>query len=417
MPRIKWLAKDIPAKCGAINGKRTVWQFDGVPNLALDCLPNGDRVWRCRYVLRIASKRIDRAIALGQLGARVDQLLPGTARDRRDAIMARVAKGEDPFHDERVRASSPTAGDTANSFGTLFRDWIEQHAKKHKKTWEQDVDLHRRYLASRLDHRPVSEITRLEIGNVLDEIAKTTPRTADLATDLLSSMWNWAIDGGRADVNPAARQRARHAGKPRTKVLTDDELARVWHALGGRERGHQMARAIKLLILTGARINEVIGAEKIEVSADIWTKPAIRMKNADPHVVPLTATAKQLFAEAAGASEASGSSNIFAGRTGSGRETFDPRACSRATREIMKLLGIKASAHDFRRTLATRLSEMGTPDDIIERLLSHRGGRKTVTGMHYNHNDKLPEKRRALELWERRVLAIVAGLPASAERW
>jgi hypothetical protein len=52
---------------------------------------------------------------------------------------------------------------------------------------------------------------------------------------------------------------------------------------------------------------------------------------------------------------------------------------------------------------------MGVPDGIIERLLSHRGGRTTVTGKHCKHNDKLPEKRRALELWGRYVSAAVAG--------
>lgn len=276
-------------------------------------------------------------------------------------------KGIDP-QEERAQkareAEDMMAAEEAavtNTFAALFSDWLEQHAKKRKKTWEQDVDFHRRYLSAHLDHRPVSEITRLEISNVLDDIAETTARTADLATDLLSSMWNWAIDSGRAEVNPAARQRPRHDGKPRTRVLTDEEIGIVWHALSTRERGHQMARAIKLLILTGARVNEVIGSEWNEISGDVWIKPAIRMKNNDPHTVPLTDRARRIFLEAGDQSRKNGSENIFAGRTGSGRETFNPKACSRATREIMKLVGIKASAHDFRRTIATRLSEVGAP--------------------------------------------------------
>lgn len=49
--------------------------------------------------------------------------------------------------------------------------------------------------------------------------------------------------------------------------------------------------------------------------------------------------------------------------------------------------------------------------------MSHRGGRKTVTGMHYNHNDKLPEKRKALELWDRRVAMIINGVHGPPESW
>jgi integrase len=388
----------------AINGREGLYQIDKNPGLHLHVLPSGKSSWRLRY--RPTKGANQRWFTLGD--ARTVDL--GAAISKARELMSGVqVNGVDP-HAER----SKPAAQVANSFATLFADWLEQHAKKRMKTWDQCADLHRIYLASQLDHRPVSEITRVEISNVLDKIAETAPRRADLATDLLSSMWNWAIDSGRAEVNPAARQRPRHDSKPRTRVLTDEELRLVWLALDARERGHQMARAIKLLMLTGARVNEVIGAEKREIVGDIWTKPAIRMKNDDLHTVPLVATTKALFAECAATSP---NGAIFSGRTGSGRETFDPKACSRATREIMKIAGVKASAHDFRRTLATRLSEMGTPDDIIERLLSHRGGRKTVTGMHYNHNEKLPEKRKALELWERRVLAIVSGQPIPPERW
>ena len=69
---------------------------------------------------------------------------------------------------------------------------------------KDDVDLHRVHVAARIDHRPVKEITRAQISDVLDAIAKTAPRRADLVKIMLSSMWNWAIDSGRAEINPAA---------------------------------------------------------------------------------------------------------------------------------------------------------------------------------------------------------------------
>jgi integrase len=378
----------------AINGAGGLYQIDKNPGLHLHVLPSGKASWRLRY--RPSKGAQQRWFTLGD--ARSIEL--GTAVAKARKLMSGVqVDGTDP-HDTSLQAP------TADTFETLFNDWLEKHSKVHKKTWRDDVDIHQKHIASTLNHRPVSEITRREISDLFDKIAKTAPGRVKNAKILLSSLWNWAIDSGRADINPAARQRSRQDSKPRERVLTDDEVARVWHALETRARGHQMARAIKLLILTGARVNEVIGAGKLEIAGDVWTKPAIRMKNDDPHTVPLTATAKALFAECAAASS---NGQIFSGRAGSGREMFNPGACSRAVTRIMKELQIDASAHDFRRTIATRLSEMGTPDDIIERLLSHRGGRKTVTGMHYNHNDKLPEKRKALELWEQRILAIVSG--------
>ena len=107
MPRMRWLAKDIPSKCVAVGGLRTSWHFDGIANLVLDALPDGTRVWRVRYRPRNATS--DRAIKLGTLGVRANELTPGMARDRRDAIMARVAEGRDPFMEERAKQSQPAS--------------------------------------------------------------------------------------------------------------------------------------------------------------------------------------------------------------------------------------------------------------------------------------------------------------------
>jgi integrase len=155
---------------------------------------------------------------------------------------------------------------------------------------------------------------------------------------------------GRAETNPAHRQPKRRVSKPKDRVLNDDEPRRVWLALDTKG-SRQMARAIKLLIVTGARVNEVIAAAKPEIKGDIWIKPAVRMKNNAPHAVPLTSAALILFQEA---SEASDSDNIVEGRTG--KEAFDSHACSRAVLRIMADLKIDARAHDFRRPLSSQMA-------------------------------------------------------------
>ena len=54
------------------------------------------------------------------------------------------------------------------------------------------------------------------------------------------------------------------------------------------------------------------------------------------------------------------------------------------------------TAHDFRRTFATRLADMGVPHHVIEALLGH--ALPGVAGI-YNRSNLLKEKREALELW------------------
>ena len=66
--------------------------------------------------------------------------------------------------------------------------------------------------------------------------------------------------------------------------------------------------------------------------------------------------------------------------------------------------------HDLRRTAATNMAKLGVGVDIIGRVLNHSSGRG-VTGI-YDRHSYLPEKRRALDGWGRRLEEIVGGEPA-----
>ena len=60
---------------------------------------------------------------------------------------------------------------------------------------------------------------------------------------------------------------------------------------------------------------------------------------------------------------------------------------------------------------------MGVLADIADRVQGQVSGLKRGVGWHYDHHEYLDEKRRALEMWERRLLAIVNGDAAMLERW
>jgi integrase len=80
-----------------------------------------------------------------------------------------------------------------------------------------------------------------------------------------------------------------------------------------------------------------------------------------------------------------------------------------ATRALLRMRGAVAltgiGTHDLRRTLATRLGEMGVPDEVIERVLNHAP--RTVVSRHYNHARHFDAMRRALEAWANQLVAII----------
>jgi len=66
--------------------------------------------------------------------------------------------------------------------------------------------------------------------------------------------------------------------------------------------------------------------------------------------------------------------------------------------------------HDLRRTVRTKLPELGVSDVVAEAVLAH--ARPGIKGV-YDLYSYLPEKRDALERWAVRLAAIVNPAPAN----
>jgi len=168
-----------------------------------------------------------------------------------------------------------------------------------------------------------------------------------------------------------------------------------------------------------------------EPEAAAWTVPSERSKNGRAHVVPLSKAAVQivsdLMSEAkkrAGAKVArflmvspadakkpidGHSLSVAMTRFGNGliADGVDREFSEEESRAIETWRIGRPTAHDLRRTLATRLAKSGIPAEDVSACLNHV--RRGVTALHYDHYDRLREKRRALALWAQQVAALVEG--------
>ena len=114
---------------------------------------------------------------------------------------------------------------------------------------------------------------------------------------LLSKMFSLAIRWEMRTDNPA-KGVERNPEERRYRYLTGDELRRLTEALAVHP-SRAAANAVRLLLLTGARLGEVLGATwgQFDLEAGIWTKPSTHTKQKREHRVPLSAPARQLLAE------------------------------------------------------------------------------------------------------------------------
>ena len=144
---------------------------------------------------------------------------------------------------------------------------------------------------------PITEIRRADVKELLRAKAATAPIAANRVLALLKCIFDFAIDEELIDSNPAARIRPEREVS-RDRVLSAAEIKIVWQALNDAPRMDLATRtALKLLLVTGQRRGEVVGArwEEFDFERKEWQIPASRTKNKLPHIVPLSDLAIEML--------------------------------------------------------------------------------------------------------------------------
>src|SRR5262249_30334017 len=142
-------------------------------------------------------------------------------------------------------------------------------------------------------------------------------------------------------------------------------------------------------------------------------------KNKRDHLIPLSAAALEILREATPNEAGYFFPSNWTGDPYRGqsvdhatRYLFNPRPtrAKKRPRPISPppLAGIMQpfTPHDLRRTVATRMRELGISRADVKMVLNHVQSDVTAR---YDHYDGLAEKRRALDLWAKRLVQIVAG--------
>ncbi|SAI93569.1 phage integrase family protein [Enterobacter hormaechei] len=182
-------------------------------------------------------------------------------------------------------------------------------------------------------------------------------------------------------------------------TLSYNQLAKIWLAIE-RSRGSTSNKLLhQLLMLYGARNSELRLAVKDEFDREegTWVVPADKSKTKKMIRRPIFDAADDLLKKA----EMTYGSVLFPGPDL--KKSMTIAGANRYLGRIESSLGIgEFSAHDFRRTLATRLSEEGVAPHVIEKMLGHElGGVLSV----YNKHDWIAEQKAAYELYAEKIFA------------
>jgi integrase len=181
------------------------------------------------------------------------------------------------------------------TFNEVAKDFLAQHSatKRKPRTHAEYERLLEKRILPEIGNVRIVDLNRAAVARLHGLISKTAPISANRSVALISTIWSWA---SRRDVvslseNPA-RGLERNREQAKERFLTSEEFGRLGDALRLAEteglpwdvddtlpnaKHHTKPQnrktkadpfavaAIRLLILTGARLSEILGAEWSQV--------------------------------------------------------------------------------------------------------------------------------------------------------
>lgn len=358
-----------------------IWDTD-LKGFGLKVTPAGKRVYLLQARINGRLKRL----TLGTHGT----ITCDQARQEAARLLGVIAGGHDPAAEKAAAKQAPTVAELAERY-------LTEHAQPKKKPASLDEDrrMLRSYILPALGSRKVDALSRNDVAK-LHHSLRATPYMANRVWALLSRMCSLAEKWGlRPDGSNPCRHVERFREQSRQRYLSGDELSRLGRALTdaealGTESPFAVA-AIRLLLLTGCRRNEILALTWAEVD---FERACLRLVDSKTgaRVVQLNTPALEVLASIP---RMEGNPYVIPGER-SGAHLVNlrkpwTRICARAGLEGVRL-------HDLRHSHAAMGVSAGLGLPIIGRLLGHT---EVETTAKYAHVADDPQRAASEEIGRR----------------
>ena len=250
-----------------------------VTGFVLECRKSGGRTYYLRYA-DAAGRQKQHKIG------RIEDVTFAAAKKQAQRLRSEVVMGGDPGAAKAEAKAIP-----------LYRDLAVMHladAKAHLKSYATTEACMRNHILPKWGKVPVTEISNRAVGLWLAEkrAAGSSPATVEKMRVILGRSYvlgqRWEVPG--TERNPTRGIARKPLNNARERFLTAEEAARLREAVGASQNA-QLQHIVGLLLLTGARVRELLDArwENVDVDRQSWLIPT--SKNGKPRHVPLSAAA------------------------------------------------------------------------------------------------------------------------------
>jgi integrase len=351
---------------------------DQLIGFGVKALPSGTKKFFVKYRTgaggRLAKQRW---IGLGAFG----QLTCDQARAQAQQVLAAIARGEDPQGAKFKLRKAPRLDDLWSKFAT---DYLPRRKPVTRREYESQW---RDIIKPQLGKLLVEGITRADMDKLHKGLA-ATPYRANRVLALCSRLMNVAeaIEWRQQGTNPC-RYVERFKERARTRYLTGPELSRLGeslkHLVAIGDVQPSASNAIKLLLFSGARLNEILQAkwDWVDLERQLILLPD--SKTGEKPIFLSAAALEILHAQREMQADCP-SDYIFAGRS-AGKHMINLRKPWMRVCQHAGITGVRL--HDLRHTAASVAVGQGASLAIVGRLLGHT---QAQTTMRYAHVDTDP---------------------------
>lgn len=348
-----------------------------------------------RFVFRYSEngKRTDKALGPAR------KLSLSDAKALADELRSKLALGEE-IKTRRERKEKENTPDVP-VFKTYAIETIDRlqevkrwRNKKHAQQWRNTIE---QYAFPFIGEKPINEITREDVLNILKPIWLEKNETASRVRGRLENVLAYAVTDGILPSNPATwRGNLDRYLAPQSKVkVVKHHEAMPFEQLQEKVKclipaNNRTRQVILFTILTASRIGESVPAcwNEIDFKNRVWSVPPERRKDGKPfpHRVPLSTQAIDLLNSIERQGE-----KIF--------EDPDRKASSRysLTGLLKRMTGTDATMHGFRSTFRDWCAENDVPEILAEKSMMHQTGDAVVQA--YQRSDLLEQRREVMQRW------------------
>jgi integrase len=356
--------------------------------------PAGGKIWRMRYRFPKGGK--EKLIVFGEYPA----MSLMDARERRLEVQRLLNNNIDPMAIKKGQLED-TRTEQSNTFENTALKWFEFN--KHKWTERNAGYVFRRLQTGLFPYIGGIPMVQLKRKQILEAIRHTEEKgNNDLAHRLASyckQICSYALHEEIIEANPALELSGalKKYKKEHHAALEAHEIPAFLDTLERNDaRLHIPTKlAIKLIMLTFVRTQELIGTrwEEVDFENAQWTIPAERMKMRQPHIVPLSRQALDIFHKL---KEINGHREFVFPNYHNPRKTMSNSTILRGLYQ----LGYqgKLTGHGFRATAMSAIMEkLGYRYEVVDRQLAHAP--KTKVQAAYDRAKFLDERTRMMQDW------------------